>query len=197
VLDRLVDADCWVFDDSVSWKAAPDSAAGFAAKLRAKGIAEILFLASASDEETARLARSLGFDSFKGHCAADDKRAIIAQRQSLGQSVAFFGDCARQTAVAEQANLAIAVLHGARRDVPGAPLALLTPDLARTGVLHRLGQLRRSSVGSAFCTSLIPNVAAMSGAIYLDFSVLSSVLITNLGTVLSYYRWRKTLESVR
>ena len=45
--------------------------------------------------------------------------------------------------------------------------------------------------------SLVPNAAAMAGAIYFGFDVLASVLLTNAGTLLSYYQWRKTLQSAQ
>ena len=196
-LDRLVEADCWIFDDSVSWTTPSHNGTGFAAKLREQGVREVLFLGSKSASETARTANGLGFDVHYGNLAAEGIRHFIAQRQFLGQSVAYFGDCSRQTAAAEQANIAISVLTSNHLNSPGAPLVLLLPDLARCSVLYSLSNARNSGVSSAFLASVIPNVAAMGGAIYLDFSVLASVALTNLGTLASYYRWRRTLQSAQ
>jgi hypothetical protein len=197
ILDRLAEADCWIFDDSVPWTFTHHNGTGFAAQLRARGIRDVIFLSSQSTEEAEPIARRLGFDTWKGSCTSAAKTALIAQRQFLGQSVAYFGDCTQHTAVAEQANIAISVLGHSQFQAPAAPIALLLPDLARCSALNSLIRARSSSVNTAVTSSLIPNVAAMTGAIYLDLSVIYSVMITNLGTLINYYRWRRTLRSVQ
>jgi cation transport ATPase len=197
ILDRLAESDCWIFDDSVPWKHGTNGAESFAAKLRSQGVGQVIFLSSQSPSDTARLANDLGFDVYSGGVSPEAKKALIAQRQSLGQSIAYFGDSSSQAIVAEQANIAVSVVDRRRLAAPASPAALLIPDLARCGVLHSLSRARSSSVSSAFVSSFIPNFAAMTGAIYFDFSVLSSVVLTNLGTLVSYYRWRRALQSAQ
>ena len=197
VLDRLAESDCWIFDDSIPWISRANGALPFAAKLRSQGVGEAIFVSSQSSLDTARLANELGFDVHRGNLSITAKKALIAQRQSFGRNVAYFGDCSGQAIVAEQANIAVSVLDRRRLGAPTSPLALLVPELARCGVLHSLSRARSFSVGSAFVSSLMPNIAAMTGAIYFDFSVLSSVMLTNLGTLASYYRWRRTLQSAQ
>jgi hypothetical protein len=197
LLDRLAEADCWIFDDSVPWTASPHHGAEFAAHLRSQGIREVLFLSSQSSAEAAATAAALGFDTWHPNFAPGAWKNFIAQRQFLGRSVAYFGDCAKHPGATEQADVAISVLADRNLSAPPSPIALLTPDLARCSILQSLTRARASSVSSAFATSLVPNLAAMSGAIYLDFSVLTSVILTNLGTLASYYRWRRTLKSVQ
>jgi hypothetical protein len=197
ILDRLAESDCWIFDDSVPWISRANGAAPFAAKLRSQGVGEVIFLSSQSSSDTARLANELGFDVYQGGFSIEAKKALIAQRQSLGQSIAYFGDCSGGSIAAEQANVRVSVLDRRRLGAPVSSVALLVPDLARCGVLHSLGRARSSSVSDAFFSSVVPNVAAMTGAIFLNFSVLSSVVLTNLGTLASYYRWRRTLRSAQ
>ena len=57
----------------------------------------------------------------------------------------YFGDCVGQAAAAEQANISVAVLSKQKPADPGAPLALLVPDLARCSVLHSLSQKARAN----------------------------------------------------
>jgi cation transport ATPase len=197
MLDRLAEADCWIFDDSVPWISSERNGTGVAAKLRAKGIAEVLFLSSQSGAGAASAATALGFDQWHAGSSPAARKNYIAQRQFLGRNVAYFGNCAQNTAAAEQADVAISVLAGREFSAPPASIALLHPDLTRCGVLLSLTRARASSIGSAFTASLVPNIAAMSGAIYLDFSALTSVILTNLGTLANYYRWRRTLKSVQ
>jgi hypothetical protein len=197
LLDRLADADCWIFDDSVPWTASPHHGAEFAAHLRSQGVREVLYLSSQPSAEAATSARDLGFDTWHPNFTRGGPKNFIAQRQFLGRSVAYFGDCAKHPGAAEQADVTIAVLADRDLSAPPSPITLLVPDLARCSALQALTQARSSSVGSAFAASLVPNVAAMSGAVYLDFNVLTSVILTNLGTLVNYYRWQRTLKSVQ
>lgn len=197
MLDRVAEADCWIFDDSVPWISSERNGTGIAAKLRAQGIREVLYLSSEPAGEATAAAAALGFDHWHACSTPGARKNFIAQRQFLGRSVAYFGNCAQNAAAAEQADVAISVLGNHELSVPTASLALLLPDLTRCSVLLSLTRARASSVGSAFAASLVPNVAALSGAIYLDFSALISVILTNLGTLANYYRWRRTLKSVQ
>jgi len=197
VLDRLAESDCWIFDDSVPWISRANGASPFAEKLRSQGVREVIFLSGQSTPDTARLANELGFDVHYGNFNDEAKKAFIAQRQAMGEIVAYFGRSSAEPIVAGQANIAVSVLDRQRLAAPSSSVALLVPDLARCGVLHSLCRARMSSVGSAFLSSLIPNVAAITGAVYFNFSVLSSVILTNLGTLASYYRWRRALQSAQ
>ena len=76
-------------------------------------------------------------------------------------------------------------------------MIVVQPNSAATSLNDLAGKKISASVGSAFTTNLVPNVAAMSGAVYLNFDVLASVILTNLGTLANYYRWRQTLKSVQ
>jgi E1-E2 ATPase len=196
-LDRLAKADCWIFDDSVPWKYAARDGVGFAPELRAQGVREVLFLSSQPPIESAQLAQQLGFDVYHSPVISETAKTFISNRQLIGQTVAYFGDCTKRPGISKQADVAITVSNGPHLDTPAAPLALFLPDLARCGALHSLLQARASTVSHAFITSVVPNLAAVGGAIYLDFSVLVSVILTNLGTLASYYRWRRTLQSAQ
>ena len=196
-LDRLAEADCWIFDDSVPWTSSTNGAEPFAARLRSQGVGEVLFLSSRSASDAAGIATNLGFDACHGNFSDEAKKALISQRQSFGKTIAYFGRDAGQVMVGDGASVAVSVSDGHGRATPSSHVALFVPDLARCGVLHSLSRARKASVGSAFLTSVIPNVAAMAGGIYLGTSLLSSVILTNLGTLTTYYRWRRTLQSAQ
>ena len=66
-----------------------------------------------------------------------------------------------------------------------------------TPVLRGLMQARAAIVSDAFLTSVAPNLAAVGGAIFLEFSVLVSVILTNRGTLANYYRWSRKLQSAQ
>jgi len=194
-LDTLAEAEVWVFDDSVRWTSSLQDRASFAAPLRERGVQEILFLPHRGSSPSLRLAQELGCTISHSTETPDAKRGLIMQRQFLGQRVVYFGDGRQEPEAAGQADLAVSVLDALRPPEPGASIALLSPDFARCSLLHSLSQARRLSVSDAFTTSLAPNLVALGGAIFLNFSVFSSVVLTNLGTLGSYYRWRQKLRS--
>ena len=196
-LDRLAESDCWIFDDSVPWTSSSNGGEPFAARLRSQGIGEVIFLSSQSSSHAARLAKDLGFDAYHGDVSDEEKKALISQRQSLGKTIAYFGRNAGEVIVGERASIAVSVSDGYRLGSPKSHAALFVPDLARCGVLHSLSRARKASIGSAFLTSVVPNVAAITGALYFGAGILSSVVITNLGTLATYYRWRRTLQSAQ
>jgi hypothetical protein len=197
LLDRLATADCWIFDDSIPWTSSLSEPAIFAANLREQGIPDVLYISSRSPAETAAAAAALGFEQWHANSPPAARRNFIAQRQFLGKTVAYFGDCRALSPAAEQAEIAISVLTHREIATPPAAVVLLLPDLARCCVLPSLARARASTMTSAFATNLIPNLAAAAGAIYLNFGVLNSVVLTNLGTLTNYFRWRRTLKSVQ
>jgi len=193
-LDRIAEADCWIFDDSVPWRPFESESESFAALLHSLGVPYVCYLGSQSGAETSRRAADLGISVFHSHHGANDKKAFIAQRQFLGQGVVYFGDCARETAAAEQADVAVTVINPGELIAPRAPIALLSADLRRCAALHSLSQARPQSVKSALGAALIPNLAAVAGAVYFHLPVMASVILTNLGTFATYWRWRQTLR---
>lgn len=197
LLDRLLGCDCWIFDDSVPWRSWRNEGSSFAERMRSQGVREVYFLSRRSVSEASTLAMDLGFDLHHANSSTEAAKGFVAERQSLGQNVAYFGNCTRNAIVAEQANVAISVLDTHNLMIPAARAALLVPDLARCSALYSLSQARVSGVTSAFVTSAIPNVIAIAGAFYLNFSVLTSVILTNVGTLASYYRWRGRLLSAQ
>jgi cation transport ATPase len=195
-LDTLAEAEVWIFDDTVRWTAPMQDRAQFLGQLRDRGVKEVIFLPHrGAHPASLELAKELGFTVSHSTETMHAKTGLITQRQFIGQSVVYFGDCTQEPEVAKQADLAISVLDTFRAPESTGPIALLSPDFARCNLLYSLSQARRLSVSDAFTTSLTPNLVAIAGAIFLNFSVLTSVALTNLGTLGSYYRWRQKLRS--
>ena len=194
-LEALTDADCWVFDDSVSWRFHGAGDEKFVEGLNGQGPCDLVFLSGARHRDAARIAKKFGFSLFRGGCTTAAKKDFIAQRQYYGQKVVYFGDCVREAEAAGEAQLAVNVL-----DVHGGmpanwPIVFLDPDLVKCRLLLSLNAARISGLQSTLITATVPNIAAMAAAIYMNTSVLTSVLLTTLGTAVSYRRWKRILRS--
>ena len=156
----------------------------------------MVYLSSARGGDAARVAEKFGFSWFQGGCTTTAKRDFIAQRQHYGQSVVYFGDCVREAAAAEKAELAVNVCDGESGAQANFPILFLNPDLAKCRVLLSLNVARIDGLRSTLATVTVPNVAAIVAAIFLNTPVLASVLLTTFATAVSYRRWVRILRSL-
>jgi cation transport ATPase len=195
-VDALTDADCWVFDDSVSWSFHGSGDEKFVRTVNGRGARDIVYLSSARSGDAARIAGKFGFSWFQVGCTTQAKRDFIAQRQHYGQSVVYFGDCVREAEAAEKAELAVNVCDGESGAQANFPILFLNPDLGKCRLLLSLNVARIGTLRSTLASVKVPNIAAIVAAIFLNAPVLTSVLLTTLGTVASYRRWTRILRSL-
>lgn len=187
-LETLLKCDSIVFDDSVAWQVPVIGEGSFAHAILNQGLAEAIFFASGSEESAAKLASRLGFDSFRGCSSAELKRAYIAQRQTSGHSVVYVGDCDRESAAAEQADLAISVLEPPYRQPSTAPIALLFPDLMKVLQLRTIALEAVDEFKLGVSLGVAPNAVAVLGALFLASPAPISILLSNLGMLADYVR---------
>jgi hypothetical protein len=98
--------------------------------------------------------------------------------------------------MAEKADLAVNVFDGESGAQADVPILFLNSDLAKCRILLALNAARIGGLRSTLPTAAVPNIAAILAAIYLNTSVLTSVLVTNLATAASYCRWVRILRSL-
>ena len=189
-LTALATCDCLVFDDSVAWNTRGLEEIGFADRIHSHGIAEISFL---SGHEASAVSKS-DFDTIRHGFSTDEKRAYIAQRQHFDHTVVYVGNCQTEAAVAAQADLAISVLTPPQVTPLGTQAALLGADLIKILTLLELVEKSRAEFTNAFGISLVPNAASVIGALYFNAHVETSVVLSNLGTLANYLRYRSMLR---
>jgi hypothetical protein len=187
-LGKLIKCDSIVFDDSVAWQTPESGQKAFARMVLQQGLAEVIFFATGSEKDAAKLASRLGFHSFRGNSSAASKRAYIEQRQKLGHSVIYVGDCATQSEVAEQADVAISVFELPFKKANKFSIALLSPDLTKILQLRAIAADALNEFKLGFGLSLAPNLAAVFGALFLASPTSVAVLLTNLGMLADYLR---------
>jgi E1-E2 ATPase len=187
-LEKLLKCDSIVFDDSVEWQTPESGEKTFDWLAQNEGFAEVVFFAAGSETYAATLASRLGFRSFHGSSSAASKRTYIEQRQKLGHSVVYVGDCATESAVAEQADLAISVLDLPYDQPNKAAITLLSPDLMKILQLRAIAVDALNEFKLGFGLSLAPNLVAVVGALFLASPTSVAVLLTNLGMLADYIR---------
>jgi hypothetical protein len=187
-LQNLLKCDSIVFDDSVQWQTPQTGGITFDRMLRNQGLTEVIFFAGGSEKNAAALASRLGFQSFHSDGSAASKRSYLEQRQKLGHSVIYVGDCVSQREVAEQADVAISVLELPYDKPNKTPIALLSPDLLKILQVRAIAADALDEFKLGFGLSLAPNLAAVFGALFLASPTSVAVLLTNLGMLADYTR---------
>jgi hypothetical protein len=187
-LQKLLKCDSIVFDDSVQWQTPETGQITFERMLLNQGLTEVIFFAGGSEKNAATLASRLSFQSFRSGSSAAAKRLYLEQRQKLGHSVIYVGDCVSQSEVAEQADVAISVLELPFNKPNKSPLALLSPDLLKILQLRLIAADALDEFKLGFGLSLAPNLAAVFGALFLATPTSIAVLLTNLGMLADYIR---------
>ena len=186
--EKLIAPAVVVFDDTVRWLTPENHETSFTEVALAQGLQEVVFFSNRSQLESARLAATLGFDSFFAGSSTATKRAYIAERQRAGRTVIYVGDCRAESAVAAQADLAIAVTQPPFDRLDSAAVALLSPDLLKVLDLRVIVAKSIKNIDTAFAVSSAPNITAVLSAFFFAMPVYASILLTNAGTFANYVR---------
>ena len=187
-LEKLIRCDSIVFDDSIGWRTAETGQETFVQQALKQGFTEIIFFSSDSKKSAAELAGSLGVLVVRENSSAASKRAYIEERQRAGHSVIYVGDCSKEGAVAEQADVAISVLEAPYNKTSKGTIAFLSPDLIKILQLRAIAREAIDEFKLGFRLSLAPNLAAVFGALFLASPTSVAVLLTNLGMLADYVR---------
>jgi hypothetical protein len=192
-LDPIFKADYWLFDDTAPWhleEADDETLRSF----KNGTDREIVFLSDGGSKQVLERQGRYTFSRLDLGGSSAAKRTFVAQRQSQGQSVVYFGDCEKERALANLADVAVTVAEGDHGLSSDIPIAFLSPDLEKFGALHALCRRRNTEVTNGFISTALPNVAAMIAAIYFHAPALFSVAMTTLGTIFCYSRASSLLK---
>ncbi len=189
-LAALSTCDCLILDDTVDWNTRGLEDGTFVERIHDHGIPEISYL-SGSDSSTVSKSN---FDVIRHGFSTEEKRAYIARRQHFDHTVAYVGNCQSEAMVAAQADVALSVLVPPHVTPLGTQAALLGGDLIKILRLLDLVKESQSEFTTAFGISLVPNAASVLGALYFNAHVETSVILSNLGTLANYLRYRSLLR---
>jgi Cu2+-exporting ATPase len=159
-------------------------------RIRARRPLAVGLVSKASDSRLREAARALGVDFHHGGLGPGDLAQLIRGCQRRGLKVAYVGHCLHKLRAAREADLAISLDPDGLENLDQNPasILLLQPDLFRLGVLLEVARIHRRKILTAQGSSILPNFFCVAGALFLGFSSLLSVFITNLGTYSTYAR---------
>ncbi len=152
-------------------------------RLREVAGVPIVLVSERSTSDVAALATALGIDAHQGDLSVADRDAWLASSWDRGLRAAFVGEDSART----RAAVTIA-LGAADIDSSGADAVLLRPDLDRLAELWEVAASHADQARSARRFILLPNLLCVTGAFLFGATPLTSVVVSNLGTLGLYGR---------
>ncbi len=193
VLSHLAAAECFVIDDSAAeWQFNEQDPRTIGDRLRELGVREVALISHRPSEQIASLAARIGADTHLGRQTALDKAEFVRQRQLFGRKVVYIGDAGLDAAVAEAAEVSVAV--AAAHELPNVDVILRHASLEKAVLLRMVGVHSVDSDRTSIRTSLAFNIACAAGALFVSLPILGVVALTNLGTLVNYQRGAMALR---
>ncbi len=151
-------------------------------RLRELAGVPIVLVSQRSTSEVAALASALGVDGHQGDLSVTDRDAWLASSRSRGLRAAFVGEEPART------GCEVTISLGGDIDASGADAVLLRPDLDLLAGLWEVAAAHADQARSARRFILLPNLLCVTGAFLFGATPLTSVVVSNLGTLGLYGR---------
>jgi Cu2+-exporting ATPase len=152
-------------------------------RLREVAGVPIVLVSERSTSDVAALASALGVDAHQGDLSVDDRNAWLASSWDRGLRAAFVGEDSPRRG----SHVTIALGAG-DIDASGADAVVLRPDLDLLAELWEVASTHTNQARSARRFILLPNLLCVTGAFLFGATPLTSVVVSNLGTLGLYGR---------
>jgi Cu2+-exporting ATPase len=161
-----------------------EEAAEVIAMLRASGIERVYLLSGDNNRSTARIAKKLGIDSFRGELLPDEKTAIIQSLRAKGRVAAMVGDGINDSPAMSAANVGIAMREGADLSREVADITLKSPTLYPLVIARLTAQQAIKKIHRNIGLAVGINSALMLAGIFGNSTGSSSMILHNLTTLM-------------
>jgi Cu2+-exporting ATPase len=174
-------------------------AAGAVARLKAVSGARVVLLSDHPERDAGALAKALGVDAVAAGLNEADKARYLADGRQRGARVAWVGDGRAHPSLVRASHVSFSVsgVADADADVDPSSVLLLTPRLTPLAELWAIAREHDGRLNEARRLTLLPNLLCVAGAFTFGFTSLTSVVISNLGTLGVYTRSARSLRAVR
>jgi cation transport ATPase len=166
------------------------------ARVRAVAPVPIVLVSNRPEADVSRLARDLGVDQHLSALSPLDMARFVESCRARGLRPAFVGDCRRHAAATAHAHTTISLLADANLDCDPADVLLLEQRLELFADLWETARSHRVRVRATQDWILVPNLVCVASAFLLGGTALTSVLISNLGTLGLYSRSKGALRAL-
>ena len=155
----------------------------------------IVLISSRPEAAIAGLAAAIGVDAHQGSLSDGEASQLFRSFRDRGARVGFVADCRQHGVAAAEAHVAISLAGDHDLDSDPGALLVLQPGLERLADLWDIARSHTHRVRSTERFVLWPNLICVAGAFFLGATALTSVVVSNLGTIGLYGRALGSLRS--
>ncbi|MDR3639143.1 MAG: hypothetical protein P4L84_35385, partial [Isosphaeraceae bacterium] len=145
-------------------------------------------LSGRTEAEAFALAGLLGIEHVRAGLPPGAKAELLRSFSARGLKVALVSDGRLEPEVAREAYVALSTTADIEPAGDPSSIVILGGDVSRLGWLRAFARSHVARVQSVHGSTIIPNLVCVAGAFFFGFTSMSSVLITNLGTLGVYTR---------
>jgi cation transport ATPase len=135
-----------------------------------------------AEPDAALLARRLGADVYRADVTNGSLDEYLRQCRAQGARIAVVGADRLLRDAATAAHVTIGTLDDGEVGDSRLPIVLLEPSVARLVDVWDVASARAGRTRESQRLTLLPNVVCVAGALFLGFTSLATVVISNLGT---------------
>lgn len=144
--------------------------------LRERGMS-MYIISGDHQKPTQKLAEELGIENYFAETLPENKATIIEQLQQEGKCVCFVGDGINDSIALKKANLSISLRGASSIATDTAQIILMDESLKELVQLFDIGKKFKKNMKNGFLITVLPNMAAAGGILFLHFGILTSIVL--------------------
>lgn len=148
--------------------------------LKAHGVDHLAIVSGDHKAPTKQLAKLLGMDDFFYEVLPQNKAKIVEDLQNQGRTVCFVGDGINDSMALKQADVSISLAGATTIAKDMAEIILMDGDISALDKLMTLSEKLDENLKRSLNICLVPSVVNIAGAFFLNFNILTSLLV-NVG----------------
>jgi Cu2+-exporting ATPase len=148
---------------------------------REGNIKQMYIISGDHEMPTKRLAGELGIDHYFAETLPQNKAKIIQELQEQGKSVCYVGDGINDSIALKKAHVSISLRGASSVATDTAQIILMDGSLNQLPKLFDLAQDFDYNMKVSFMTLMLPTLIGISGAFFLHFGLVHSIILNQIG----------------
>ena len=154
---------------------------GIISGLRQRGIKYLAIVSGDHKQPTKKMAEELGMDDYFYDVLPQDKAKIVEKLQQQGKSICFIGDGVNDVVAMKKANVSISIRGATSIATDLAQVVFMDGSLSHLCKLFDIANGLDSQFRKSLVISLIPLPINLIGIFFLHFSLVSTIIINQMG----------------
>jgi len=144
---------------------------------------ELVIISGDQEKPTQKLAKELGITHYFSQTLPENKASLIEQLQAKGKSICFIGDGINDSIALKKANVSISLSGASSIATDTAAIILMDGSLSQLNKLFELADNLNHNMKGSLVSGILPGVITISGAFFFHFSIISAIVLYNVGLV--------------